>query len=73
MSVAIPKVARGLAHRSELLGRHLFGLDLRLDERDDRIELGRDLPPAHPEDGTVQEDVLPACQLGMEPGPDLEQ
>jgi hypothetical protein len=46
---------------------------LDLGEGDDVVELGSDLAPLHPENGTVQEDVLTAAQLRMESRPDLEQ
>ena len=42
-------------------------------ELDDLVELALDLPPLHPEDRAVQEDVLAAGELGMEAGADLEQ
>ena len=47
------------------------GIDL--GERDDRVELGEDLGAFHPEDGAIQQDVLAAGQLRVEPGADLEQ
>ena len=46
---------------------------LDLGERDDLVELARDLGAAHAEDRAVQEDVLAAGQLRVEPGPDLQQ
>ncbi len=46
-------------------------LDLR--ERDDLVELARDLARAHAQDRAVQEDVLAPGQLGMEAGADLQQ
>ena len=39
----------------------------------DLRQLGLDLAALHAEDRAVQEDVLPARELGMEAGPDLEQ
>ena len=46
---------------------------LDLGERDDLVELARDLGAAHAEDGAVEEDVLAAGQLRVEAGADLEQ
>src|SRR3989304_5663126 len=46
-------------------------LDLR--EGDNLVEAARDLLPPHPEDRAVQEDVLAARQLRMEPRADFEQ
>ena len=42
-------------------------------ESDDLVELGANLGFRHPENRPVEEDVLPACQLGMEAGAHLEQ
>src|SRR5690606_11585829 len=42
-------------------------------ERDDLIEALVDLAPAHPEDCTVEVDVLAAGQLRVEAGADFEQ
>ena len=42
-------------------------------EVDDVVELPGDLLPAHAENASVQEDVLPARQLAVEAGADLEQ
>src|SRR5207245_2685884 len=44
-----------------------------LGEGDDVVELAGDLAPRHAEDGAVEEDVFPAGQLGMEPGPDFQK
>jgi len=41
-------------------------------EVDDVIELGLDLLAAHPQDGAVEEDVLPPGELGMEARADLQ-
>ena len=46
---------------------------LDLGELDDLVELPPHLPVGHAEDGAVEEDVLPAGQLRVEPGPDFEQ
>ena len=46
---------------------------LDLGELDDLVELAPYLLAAHAEDDAVEEDVLPARQLRMEPGPDLEE
>ena len=46
---------------------------LDLGEGDDLVELAADLAPAHAEDGAVEEDVLPAGELRVEAGADLEQ
>ena len=44
-----------------------------LGERDDLVELASDLAAAHAEDRAVEVDVLPAGQLGVEAGADLQQ
>ena len=41
-------------------------------EVDDVIELGLDLLAAHPQDGAVEEDVLPPGELGVEARADLQ-
>ena len=46
---------------------------LDLGERDDLVELPADFRLAHAEDRAVQKDVLPAGQLGVKTGADLEQ
>lgn len=46
---------------------------LDLGEGDDLVELGFDLVALHPEDGTVQKNVLAPGQLGVETGADFEQ
>ena len=46
---------------------------LDLGERDDLVELARDLRALHPENRAVEEDVLAPGQLGVKAGPDLEQ
>ena len=46
---------------------------LELRKGDDRVELADDLGAEHPEDGAVEEDVLPAGQVGMKAGADFEQ
>src|SRR5262249_24067109 len=46
-------------------------LDLR--EGDNLVELAIDLPSRHPQNGTVEIDVLPPGQLGMESRPHLQQ
>jgi len=45
---------------------------LHLGKCDDLIELPADLGPRHPQDGSVEIDVLPAGQLGMESRANLE-
>jgi hypothetical protein len=42
-------------------------------EGDDRVHLPVDLGPRHPEDRAVDEDVLPAAQLGVEADADRDQ
>src|SRR2546423_114666 len=42
-------------------------------EIDDGVELPADLLAAHPQDRAVEIDVLPAGQLGVKAGADLEQ
>ena len=46
---------------------------LDLGERDDLVELARDLGALHAEDGAVQVDVLAPGQLRVKAGADLEQ
>ena len=46
---------------------------LDLGEGDNLIELAGDLRARHAEDGTVEVDVLPTAELGMESGADLKQ
>ena len=70
------------------MGRHSKGeldihsarisLDRRVDERSDLrerdyiVQFGIDLSLSHPEDGSVEIDVLPARHLGVEAGTDLK-
>ncbi len=42
-------------------------------KRDDRVELVADLTLRHPEDGAVEKDILPPCQLRMEACANFEQ
>ncbi|MCH2623894.1 MAG: hypothetical protein MKZ66_11705, partial [Acidimicrobiales bacterium] len=42
-------------------------------EADDVVEASSDVPGSEPEDRSVQVHVLPAGQLGVEPGPQLKQ
>src|SRR5262245_25124000 len=44
-----------------------------LGEGDDVVEPALDLAPLHPEDGAIQIDVLPASELRVEAGADLQQ
>ena len=44
-----------------------------LGKRHDLVELALDLLPAHAQDGAVQEDVLPAGELGVKAGAHLQQ
>src|SRR6266403_285085 len=39
----------------------------------DFIKLTNDFCPSHPQNGAIQVDVFPACQLGMKPGPYFQQ
>ena len=51
------------------------GVDEFLEAREihDAVELTPDLLAGHAEDGPVEEDVLPASQVGMKPRADLNQ
>ena len=59
------------ARRVVLDGRVDEALDFR--EGHDLIELALNLPPRHPHDGAVEEDVLAARQVRMETGADLDE
>src|SRR5207245_4405157 len=60
-------------HAGGVVLHRLVDEALKAGEADDVVEAGGEVALREAEDGAVEEDVLPAGQLRMEPRPQLEQ